>query len=148
MPLIGGPDDLALVHNLDQNTWTIPSIIQYGLGVLVLVNWHNLSNTNEGNWSLMSDKSEEDSEDLNVHSMLPPLEYVGSSIEPESPPPSELLSSNLAPSTSYGPTPCTTPLSQCTIISTVTTIATTHSTCQWIYFPICSYGRGRGRGSL
>ena len=105
MPLIGGPNDLPPVHNFDPstNTRTIPAIIRYGLRVLELVNWHDLSDINEDNWSLMSDESEDDSEDLNVHSLLPPLEHVGSLTEPENPPPPEPLTSNLAHSTSFGP---------------------------------------------
>ena len=94
--LIGGSNDLPLVRNFDPSTWTIPSIIGR---VPDLVNWHNLPNTNE-DWSLISDSSEEDSEDLNVDSLLPPLEHVGSPIEPENPQPLEPSTSNLAPSTS------------------------------------------------
>ena len=58
IPLIGGPNDLPPVHNFDPSTWTIPAIIRYGLRVPELVNWHNLSDINEDNWSLMSDESE------------------------------------------------------------------------------------------
>ena len=85
MPPIVGPNDLPTAHNFDPSTWTIPSIMRYGLGVPELVNWHNLPNTNE-DWSLISDSLEEDSEDFNVHSLLPPLEHVESPIEPENPP--------------------------------------------------------------
>ena len=105
MPLIGGPNDLPLVHNFDPSTWIIPAIIRYGLRVPELVNWHDLSDINEDNWSLMSDESEDDSEDLNVHSLLPPLEHVGSLTAPANPPPPEPSTSNLAPSTSFGPSP-------------------------------------------
>ena len=75
MPLIGGPNDLPPVHNFGPSTWTIPAIIRYGPRVPELVNWHDLSDINEDNCSLMSDESEDDSEDLNVHSLLPPLEH-------------------------------------------------------------------------
>ena len=72
MPLIGGSNDLPPVHNFDPSTWTILAIIRYGLRVPELINWHDLLDINEDNWSLMSDESEDDSEDLNV---LPPLEH-------------------------------------------------------------------------
>ena len=142
IPLIGGPNDLPPVLNFDPSTWTIPSIIRYGLLVPELVNWHNLPNANE-DWSLISDSSEEDSEDLNVHSLLPPLEHVGSPIEPENPQPSEPSTSNLAPSTSFGPPPAL-PLGRgAQLLQWLQQMQQTTQPASGPISPLVSYGRGR-----
>ena len=96
----------------------------------------------------MSDESEDDSEDLNVHSMPPPLEHVGSPTEPENLPPPEPLTSSLAPSTSFGPPPVQ--LLGCGVqlphvfqqLQQATQPGTGSNS------PFASFGRGRGRGSF
>ena len=135
--LIGGSNDLPLVRNFDPSTWTIPSIIGR---VPELVNWHNLPNTNEEAWSLISDSSED--------SLLPPLEHVGSPIEPENPQPLEPSTSNLAPSTSFGPPPVL-PLGHgAHLIQWFQQMQQTIQPASGPSSPFVSYGRGRGRGSF
>ena len=146
MPLIGGPNDLPPVHNFDPSTWTIPAIIRYGLRVPELVNWHDLLDTNEDNWSLMSDESEDDSEDLNVHSLLPPLEHVGSPDEPENPPQPSTL--NLAPSTSFGPPPVQLLGRGAQLLHAYQQLQQATQPAPGSNSPFASFGRGRGRGSF
>ena len=148
MPLIYGPNDLPPVHNFDPSTWTIPSIICYGLRVPELIIWHNLPNANEEDWSLISDSSEEDSEDLNVCSLLPPLEHVGLPIEPENPHPEEPSTSNLAPSTSFGPPPAL-PLGRgAQLLQWLQQMQQTTQPASGPSSPLVLHGRGRGRGSF
>ena len=57
MLLIGGPNQLP-VDYFDPSTCTIPAVIQYGLTLLELVNWHDLLTASEDTGPLISDKLE------------------------------------------------------------------------------------------
>ena len=148
MPLIGGSNGLPLVHNFDPSTWTIPSMIRYGLRVPELVNWHDLSDINEDIWSLMSDELEDGSEDLNVHSLLPPLEHVGSPTERENPPSSEPSTSNLATSTSFGPPPVQLLGLGVQLLHAFQQLQQAPQSVTGSNSPFASFGRSRGMGSF
>ena len=90
----------------------------------------------------------DDSEDLNVHSLLPPLEHVGSLIEPQNPPPPEPSTSNLAPSTSSGP-PLVQLLSRgVQLLHAFQQLQQATQPATGSNSPFGSFGRGRARGSF
>ena len=91
---------------------------------------------------------EDDSEDFNVDALLPPLEHVGLPIEPENPPPPEPSTSNLAPSTSFGPPPVQLLGCGAQLLHAFQQLQQATQPATGSNSPFGSFGRGRGRGSF